>query len=198
MDDVKETLRSVDYRTIHVNEEASTVMLGKVGMRIDLGGIAKGYAVDRAFEILISKGYRNVIVNAGGDIRAGGKKARGPWVIGIQDPRDRSRLLTTFDAVEISIATSGDYERYFVEDGVRYHHLLNPFTGLPARQCRSVTILTEDTLSADGLATAVFVMGPTRGLRLIEAIEGIEGLIVSADGRIIQSNGLKGKMRFPN
>ena len=198
MDDVKETLRSVNYRAIHVNEEASTVMLGNVGMRIDLGGIAKGYAVDRAFEVLNSRGYRNAIVNAGGDMRAGGRKARGPWVIGIQDPRDRSRLLATFDAVGISIATSGDYERYFVVDGVRHHHLLNPFTGFPARECRSVTILAEDTLSADGLATAVFVMGPERGIRFIEAMAGVEGLIVSADGGTIQSNGLKGKMRFPN
>ena len=195
-DEVNETLHSVGYRAIHVDEMASTVELKRKGMRIDLGGIAKGYAVDRAFELLTSRGYRNMIVNAGGDMRVGGKKINGPWVIGIQDPRDQSRILATLDAGDISVATSGDYERYFTKEGTRYHHLLNPFTGSPAQQCRSVTILAKDALSADALATAVFVMGPNRGLRLIEAMEGVEGLIVSADGEIIVSEGLKGRIRF--
>ena len=195
-DEVNETLHSVGYRAIHVDEMASTVELKRKGMRIDLGGIAKGYAVDRALELLTSRGYRNMIVNAGGDMRVGGKKINGPWVIGIQDPRDQSRILATLDAGDISVATSGDYERYFTKEGTRYHHLLNPFTGSPAQQCRSVTILAKDALSADALATAVFVMGPNRGLRLIEAMEGVEGLIVSADGEIIVSEGLKGRIRF--
>jgi thiamine biosynthesis lipoprotein len=179
-----------------VDERVSTVELKKKGMRIDLGGIAKGYAVDRAVALLKSRGYQNMIVNAGGDIRVSGRKARGPWVVGIQDPRDRSRILATIDAAETSVATSGDYERYFVKEEKRYHHLLNPFTGFPARQCRSVTILADDSLSADGLATAVFVMGPKRGLHLIEAMEGVEGLIVSSEGKIIQSEGMKGKLRL--
>jgi thiamine biosynthesis lipoprotein len=106
--------------------------------------------------------------------------------------------LATINAEDISVATSGDYERYFIVDGRRYHHLLNPFTGFPARQCRSVTILADDSLSADGMATAVFVMGPKRGLRLIEAMEGVEGLIISADGKITQSEGLKNRIRFLN
>ncbi len=195
-DEVSEALHAVDYRSIHVNEEASTVELKVKGMGIDLGGIAKGYAVDRAFELLTSRGYRNMIVNAGGDMRVGGKKAEGPWVIGIQDPRDRHRIMATIEASEISVATSGDYERYFERDGKRYHHLLNPYKGFPARRCRSVTILAEDALSADALATAVFVMGPKRGLGLIEAMEGVEGLIISPDGEIIMSEGMKGKVRF--
>jgi thiamine biosynthesis lipoprotein len=195
-DEVGRALHSVDYRAIHVDETAGTVELKRKGMRIDLGGIAKGYAVDGAFELLTSRGYRNMIVNAGGDMRVGGKKINGPWVIGVQDPRDRSRMLATLDAEDISIATSGDYERYFELGGIRYHHLLNPFTGFPARQCRSVTILTKDALSADALATAVFVMGPQDGLRFIEAMEGVEGLIVSADGEIVVSEGLKGKLRL--
>lgn len=194
--EVDKALRSIGYGAIVVDEEASTVELRK-GMRIDLGGIAKGYAVDRAYELLTSRGYGNVIVNAGGDMRVGGRKPNGPWVIGIQDPRDRSQILATFDAEGTAVATSGDYERYFEIDGIRYHHLLNPFTGFPARGCRSVTILAKDALSADALATAVFVMGPRKGLGLIEALEGIEGLIVSADGDMIQSEGLKGKIRFP-
>ena len=193
--EVEKALGSVGYGAVVVDEEAATVELTK-GMRIDLGGIAKGYAVDRAYELLTSRGYGNVIVNAGGDMRVGGRKPNGPWVIGIQDPRDRSRILATFDAEGSSVATSGDYERYFEIDGIRYHHLLNPFTGFPARGCRSVTILAKEALSADALATAVFVMGPRKGLQLIEALEGIEGLIVSADGDIIQSEGLKGKFRF--
>jgi thiamine biosynthesis lipoprotein len=194
--EVEQALRSVGYGGIYVDEEASTVELKRKGMRIDLGGIAKGYAVDRAYELLRSMGYRNMIVNAGGDMRVGGRKQKGPWVIGIQDPRDRSRILATLDAGDVSIATSGDYERYFEVDGIRYHHLLNPFAGFPARQCRSVTILAKDALSADALATAVFVMGPQEGERFIEAMEGVEGLIVSADGEIIVSEGLKGKLRL--
>jgi thiamine biosynthesis lipoprotein len=194
--EVEQTIRSVGYGGIYVDEEASTVELKRKGMRIDLGGIAKGYAVDRAYELLRSMGYRNMIVNAGGDMRVGGRKQKGPWVIGIQDPRDRSRILATLDAGDVSIATSGDYERYFEVDGIRYHHLLNPFAGFPARQCRSVTILAKDALSADALATAVFVMGPQEGERFIEAMEGVEGLIVSADGEIIVSEGLKGKLRL--
>jgi thiamine biosynthesis lipoprotein len=194
--EVSQALGAVGYRGIHVDERVSTVELKKKGMRIDLGGIAKGYAVDRAVALLKSRGYQNMIVNAGGDIRVSGRKARGPWVVGIQDPRDRSRILATIDAAETSVATSGDYERYFVKEEKRYHHLLNPFTGFPARQCRSVTILADDSLSADGLATAVFVMGPKRGLHLIEAMEGVEGLIVSSEGKIIQSEGMKGKLRL--
>ncbi len=193
--EIEQALGSVGYGAIHMDEEASTVELRR-GMRIDLGGIAKGYAVDRAYEVLTSRGYGNVIVNAGGDMRVGGRKPKGPWVIGIQDPRDRSRILASLDVGDISVATSGDYERYFEADGVRYHHLLDPFTGYPARQCRSVTILAKDAVTADALATAVFVMGPEKGLRLIEAMEGVEALIVSADGKIIQSQDLKGKVRF--
>jgi thiamine biosynthesis lipoprotein len=195
-DEVDEALRSVDYRGVHLDETASTVQLRKKGMRIDLGGIAKGYAVDRAFEVLTSRGYGNLIVNAGGDMRVGGRKPNGPWVIGIQDPRDHSRILATLDASDICVATSGDYERYFTENGIRYHHLLDPFTGFPARGCRSVTILAKDALSADALATAVFVMGPKNGLRLIERMEEVEGLIISSDGEMITSDGLKGGLRF--
>jgi thiamine biosynthesis lipoprotein len=184
--EVEQALQSVGYGAIVVDREASTVELRR-GMCIDLGGIAKGYAVDRAFEVLRSKGYGNMIVNAGGDMRVGGRKTNGPWVIGIQDPRGGSRILARFDVGDISVATSGDYERYFEADGVRYHHLLNPFTGYPGRQCRSVTIKAKDAVTADALATAVFVMGPEEGLRLIEATEGVEALIVTADGEIIQS-----------
>ncbi len=192
--EVEKSLRSVGYGAVVVDEQATTVQFESKGMRIDLGGIAKGYAVDRAYEVLRARGYGNMIINAGGDMRVGGRKPNGPWIIGIQDPRDRSRILATFEASEISIATSGDYERYFEVDGIRYHHLLNPFTGFPARQCRSVTILAKDALSADALATAVFVMGPEKGLHLIEAMDGVEALVVTPDGEIIQSHnwGVKG------
>jgi len=196
--EVSKALDAVGYTAVLVDERASTVKLKKKEMRIDLGGIAKGYAVDRAVDLLKSRGYRNMIVNAGGDIRVSGRKTHGSWVIGIQDPRDRSRILATINAEDISVATSGDYERYFVKEGKRYHHLLNPFTGFPARLCRSVTILAEDALSADGLATAVFVLGPRKGLHLIEAVDGVEGLIISSEGGIITSENLKDRIRFLN
>ncbi|MBD3305780.1 FAD:protein FMN transferase [candidate division KSB3 bacterium] len=163
--------------------------------RLDLGAIAKGYSVDRGIAVLQRHQMTNALVNAGGDIRCIGVKPDGmPWRVGIQHPRE-SEILGVLELQERAVATSGDYERYFMQEGVRYHHILVPQTGRPARGCQSVTILADTAEAADAFATAVFIMGPEHGLTFIEAQDEIEGLIISADGTLIPSSGFSLKAR---
>jgi len=193
---VAEALKLVDYQNIAVDRENSTVLLKNKGMRIGLGGIAKGYAVDRAIQALQQEGVKDAIVNAGGDLRVIGKKDGQPWRVGVQDPRERGNLLGVLEITDTSFASSGDYERYFIKDGFRYHHLLDPKTGFPAQECRSVTIICPSALRADALSTAVFVLGSVAGLELIEELFGAEVLIIDQEGRIIMSEGMGGKIKF--
>jgi FAD:protein FMN transferase len=187
-DELSQALQRIDLRQVVV--AAETAQLTQAGMALDLGGIAKGYAVDRAVAVMQDHGIRQALVNAGGDIRGLGTRPDGkPWRIGIQHPRETG-LLGVVEIRDAAIVTSGDYERGFIHDGVRYHHLFDPRTGYPARDCQSVTILAPSTEAADAYATAVFVLGPERGLALIEAHDELEGLIVGADGRIVTSSGL--------
>jgi thiamine biosynthesis lipoprotein len=159
-------------------------------LRIDLGGIAKGYAVDRAIEILREAGVHSAAVNAGGDIRLLGDRNGKPWRIGIQHPRKPGAVLVTLPLAERAVVTSGDYERFFEKDGIRYHHIFDPLSGRPARLCQSVTVVAADAATADALATAVFVLGPIKGLQLLEQQEGVEGLLVTAGGEVLQTSGL--------
>ncbi len=159
-------------------------------LQIDLGGIAKGYAVDRALEVLRRAGIASATVNAGGDIALLGDKQGRPWRIGIQHPRKAGELLTRLDVTDRAVVSSGDYERFFERDGIRYHHIFDPRTGQPARLCQSVTVVAATAASADALATAAFVLGPQAGLKLLEQLPGVEGLLVAADGSIFQTSGL--------
>jgi thiamine biosynthesis lipoprotein len=192
---INRTLGLVNFRNIltRSNEE---VFLKEKGMAVDLGGIAKGYAVDRAFEILTRQGHKNLIVNAGGDLRAGGLKNSSPWSIGIQDPRSAGQVMATISVSGSAIATSGDYEKFFFYQSRRYHHILIPKTGFPAEGCRSVTILAKDAMTADGLATAVFVLGPEKGLALCRRLQDVECLIVEREGDTIMTPGLKERISF--
>ncbi|MDH4025627.1 MAG: FAD:protein FMN transferase, partial [Desulfuromonadales bacterium] len=137
-------------------------------LQLDLGGIAKGYAVDRAIAILKQHGVANAAVNAGGDMYLLGQRHERAWRIGIQHPREEKGVLETVQISNRAVVTSGDYERFFEQDGVRYHHIFNPQTGMPARDCQSVTIVTDSVALGDALATAVFVLGPKAGLTLLE------------------------------
>jgi thiamine biosynthesis lipoprotein len=159
---------------------------------IDLGGIAKGYAVDRAAEILRRGGVAGASVNAGGDIRLLGDRQGQPWRIGIQHPRDPQRLLGVLPLTEGVVVTSGDYERFFEVGGERYHHLFDPKTGLPARGCQSVTVVAPTAVWADALSTAAFVLGPERGLKLLDELPEVEGIVVAADGSRRVTSGLEG------
>jgi FAD:protein FMN transferase len=192
-DEIRAKLPLIDYKSIQLDDSKKTVFLKKPGMAIGLGGIAKGYAVDRAMQVLIRQGIANAIVKAGGDMRVQGTEDGRPWSIGIQDPRNREKLIARLPLSNISISTSGDYEHYFVKNGRLYHHIIDPKTGYPARACRSVTILAPDTLTSDPLATAVFVLGPEKGMKLIENLPGIQAIIVDDQGRVRYSSGIKPK-----
>ncbi len=194
-EEVRERLDLVNFKNIEVDQEGK-VFLKKKGMALDLGGIAKGYGVDRAFDVLRSLGYKNLIVNAGGDLRVGGLKNNQAWLIGIQNPRESQKTLTRVSVSNVAVATSGDYEKFFIYEGRRYHHIFNPKSGFPTEDCRSVTIITKDCIRADGLATAVFVLGPEKGYSLCQKLEGVDCLIVDKEGKIITSPGFKGRVSF--
>jgi len=194
-EDLERSLDLVGFRNIMISPDGK-IFLKKDGMSIDLGGIAKGYAVDRAFDILRGLGFRNLIVNAGGDLKVGGMKFGKPWSIGIQDPRDQGKIIAKIKLKKGAIATSGDYEKYFMYQGKRYHHIINPKDGLPAWGCQSVTVLCEEGILADAMATAVFVLGPEKGFSLCQRTKGIDCLIIDWEGKRIITQALKEIISF--
>jgi len=188
---LEQALPAVDYRSLVLDPAARSVRFARPGMRIDLGGIAKGHAVDRAIALLRARGVREALVSAGGDTRILGDHHGRPWLTGIRDPRrPPGTSAVVLPLADTAISTSGDYERYFERDGVRYHHIISPRTGRPARAARSVTILGPDATTTDALSTTVFVLGPRAGLALVERLEGIEAVIIDAAGRVHYSSGL--------
>jgi thiamine biosynthesis lipoprotein len=152
-------------------------------LQLDLGGIGKGYAVDRAIAILKQYGVTSAAVNAGGDMYLLGQRQERDWRIGIQHPREEGGVLETVQISDRAVVTSGDYERFFEQDGIRYHHIFDPQNGMPARACQSVTIITDSVALGDALATAVFVLGPKAGLKFLEQFPQAEGLIIAVDGQ---------------
>ena len=192
-EEIKEKLPLINYKYIEIDEGKKTVILKKKGMAMGLGAIAKGYAVDKAMQVMVIRGIKNAIVKAGGDMRIQGTQDGKPWDIGIRHPRDKTKLLGMLTLSNISISTSGDYERYFIKDGILYHHIMDPKTGYPALACQSVTILAPDTMTSDALSTAVFVLGPDKGMKLIKSLPGIEGIIVDSNGGVHYSPGISNK-----
>jgi thiamine biosynthesis lipoprotein len=168
--DVERRRKLVNWKDIVVDRKAKTVFLRRKGMAITLGGIAKGYAVDRCVEILKREGFKDFMFQAGGDMYISGNKGdEGPWVVGIRDPRGSSDDMFALAPIENhSFSTSGDYERGFVKDGVRYHHILDPRTGQPAHASRSVTIRAKDAFTADAWSKVMFIDGWKEGAALIE------------------------------
>lgn len=185
-----EALTRVGYAKVTIDEEASTVDLPQ-GMRIGLGGIAKGHGVDRAMAVLMEHGVEHGLVSAGGDLKALGRKFGEPWEIAIRHPRERERVLAVLPISNTCVMTSGDYERFFVHEGKRYHHILDPRTGLPATGCMSATIVAQNAANADALATAMCVLGPEKGLALVEELPNVEALLVGLDGKVHVSSGLR-------
>ena len=184
------SLPAVNWRHVVVDREASTIRFSREGVRIDLGGIAKGYAVDRGISILADMGIRHGTVTAGGDTRILGDRLGRPWIIGIRHPDDRQRVISRVPLSDAALSTSGDYERYFDEDGQRYHHIINPRTGRSAGELRSVTIIGPDATTTDGLSTGVFVLGAERGLALIERLGDVDAVLVTREGKVLYSSGL--------
>lgn len=194
---IKKKLPLVGYRNVIVDSKDSTVFLKKKGMMLDLGGIAKGYGADLAVEALKRDGIRAGIVAVAGDIKTFGLKPDGsPWNIGIENPRKKNasdEIMATVRLSDKAISTSGDYQRYFILRGRRYHHLLNPKTGYPAMYCRSVSVIADKGVFTDSFATAVFIMGPEKGMKLLKKL-GMDGVIVDAEGHLHITPGLKGKL----
>ncbi len=196
---IKKRLSLVNYRDIIVDRNKSTVFLRRKGMLMDLGGIAKGYAADLALANLKQNGIGAGIVATAGDLRAFGLKPDGTlWNIGIKNPRQQSEadeLIAKAGLTNKAVSTSGDYERYFIEDGMRYHHILDPKTGYPAGQCRSVTVISDSGVFADGFSTAVFVSGPEKGMKLVREA-GVDAVIIDKDGGVHTTPGIKGMVTF--
>ncbi|MBT8136096.1 MAG: FAD:protein FMN transferase, partial [Gammaproteobacteria bacterium] len=183
-------LQVVDYRLVRLNRDDCTVKFLRDGMRIDLGGIAKGHAVERAVALLRERGIEHALVSAGGDTRVLGDRRGRPWSVGIRHPRgERRDVLASLPLVDEAISTSGDYERYFEEDGARYHHIINPRTGQSPADVRSVSVIGPDGVWTDALSTGVFVLGVAEGLELIESLDGYEAVIVDAGQQLHVSTG---------
>ncbi len=180
----------IDYRLVEIDLVASSVRFLKEGVRINLGGIAKGYLVERGVDILRRNGVEHAIVTAGGDSRLLGDRRGRPFMIGIRDPRQDGEVAIRVPLEDEAISTSGDYERYFEEDGVRYHHIIQPSTGEPAGGVHSATVFGPDAVMTDALSTSVFVMGVDLGLRLIAGLPDYESIVIDAQGRVYYSDGL--------
>ncbi len=196
-EEVEKVLPLVNYRNVYVDEKAGTVRLLKKGMTLNLGGVAKGYIVEQAGLELTKKGVTRAIIKAGGDmflVNKAGAMTNANFILGMQDPREKDKILGEAYARYGAVATSGDYERFFTKDGKRYSHILDPQTGYPARRSRAATIVAKDPTIADALSTAVFVLGPKKGLALIESLDDVEGVIVGSDGFIHNSSGFKGRI----
>jgi thiamine biosynthesis lipoprotein len=195
---IAERRKLIDYRRIVLDREKSTVFLNRPSMKISLGGIAKGYAIDKAKEILLGAGIEDFLAQAGGDLYVHGHRADGsPWMAGVRDPRGpEGSYFARMPVVDHAFSTAGDYERSFVLEGKRYHHIIDPRTGYPATASRSVTIWATDALTADALDDAVFILGAEKGLALVESVDDAGAIIVDADNRVHVSKRLKDKIVF--
>jgi len=196
--EIKALLPLVNFELIEIDDKANTVFLPKPGMRIDLGAVAKGYADRKAIDALKAHGIKSALVNAGGDVRIIGKRPDGqPWRIGVQDPRDSEGIaakiaLADWDVLE----TSGDYQRFFIKDGVRYSHIIDPHTGYQPRGVASVTIVAKAENNVDILSTAIFVLGVEKGQELLKQYPGTEAIFITTDGKKIITPGLEGKVEL--
>lgn len=183
-------LPAVDYRHVVLDPVARSVRFAQPGVRIDLGGIAKGWAVDRGVELLQVAGVGRAFVTAGGDTRIIGDRFGQPWMVGIRDPRDADKVAVRIPLADAALSTSGDYERFFEADGVRYHHILSPATGRSASAVRSVTVIGPTATRTDGLSKTIFVLGIERGMQVLDRVGDVDAIAIDKDGKIFYSRGL--------
>lgn len=196
-EDLAVAMQGVGMQYVVIDREASTVRTTHPATQLDLGGIAKGYIVDKAVELLQKGGARHILVDAGGDVRIYGGRPGDtrfadprPARIGVQDPRSPRNLAAIISTMEGAVLTSGDYERFFVHEGVRYSHIIDPRTGYPSRGVSSVTVIAGSAALADGIATAAMVLGAEEGYALINSWSGVEGMLITEDEEIILSAGM--------
>ncbi len=189
---IDKALPAVNFRHVLLDPKNQTVQFSQKGVRIDLGGIAKGYSVDRGIDVLKSFGFTRAYVSAGGDSRIIGDRFGKPWMVGIRDPRKgEGEVITRVPLVDAAISTSGDYERFFEEDGVRYHHIIDPHTGHSASKVRSATVIGPYATRTDGLSKTAFVLGPEKAMEIYNRIDDIDAIIVKLDGTVIYSKGMQ-------
>ena len=189
----KELVPQINYKFIHLDAKNNTVYFDHPKVYIDLGGIAKGYAVDRGAEILSQYGVANANVSAGGDSRVIGDKLGKPWLVGIRNPRadDKNAVAITLPLENCAISTSGDYERFFIDkDGQRVHHIINPKTGKSPHGIISVSVIGPNGFDTDPLTKTIFIMGPEKGLALIDSLPGFDAVVIKEDGKVLYSKGL--------
>jgi thiamine biosynthesis lipoprotein len=188
---IKAALPGVNYRHVVLDKAQHTVRFTQPGVRIDLGGIGKGHSVDRGILILQGRGVQHALVTAGGDSRIIGDRFGHPWVVGIRHPDRKEEVIARIPLEDAALSTSGDYERYFDEGGVRYHHIIDPGTGHSASKVRSATIIGPTATRTDGLSKTAFVLGPERALEIYNRLDDIDAILVTLDGRILYSKGLE-------
>jgi thiamine biosynthesis lipoprotein len=192
--EIAQALPLVNYRDILIDRAANTVFLKRKGMMIDLGGIAKGYAADLAVESLKKEGIRSGLVSIAGDIRTFGMKPdKSPWIIGIKNPRqtgEKDEIIARIRLSDKAISTAGDYERFFISEGKRYHHLLDPKSGYSTELCRSVSVIAEKGVMTDGFDNAVFILGPEKGMKLVKEM-GMDAMIIDSSGTVLMTDAIK-------
>jgi thiamine biosynthesis lipoprotein len=188
-------LPDVDYRNLVLDQAGGTAYLTRRGMRIDLGGIAKLYILNSAMDIIRQFGIENALINGGGDVIAIGGAAARPWRVGIRDPRQPDRLLGALDVRDGFVASSGDYERFFMRGGRRYHHVLDPRTGYPTQAAHGVTLVGANLASVNGLGAAAMVLAPRAARDLLSGTPGVEALIAGSDGDLWMTPGMRERLR---
>jgi FAD:protein FMN transferase len=194
-DTLERARQAVGWRNLILDASQRTIRFAHPGVRIDLGGFAKGYAVDTSIAILRRLGIEHAVVAAGGDSHVLGDRRGRPWSIAIRDPRNEKRVAAVLPLQDTSISTSGDYERYFERHGIRHHHLIDPKTGRSPSAVHSVTILADDGLTSEGVSKCVFVMGQPRGMQLVESLPGVDAVVIDAAGTLHFSSGLAAASR---
>jgi thiamine biosynthesis lipoprotein len=187
---IKAALPGVNWRNMLLDPVHHTVKFERPGMRIDVGGIGKGYAVDKCIDILKARGFKHALVTAGGDSRIIGDRMGRPWLVGIRNPDDKNKVVTRIPLIDSAMSTSGDYERYFDEGGIRYHHIIDPRTGHSASKVRSATILAPTATQTDGMSKTAFVLGPEEALKIINRMPEYDAIFVTPEGKILYSKGL--------
>ncbi|MGC3982578.1 MAG: FAD:protein FMN transferase [Steroidobacteraceae bacterium] len=188
---IKSALPAVNYKHLSLDAKQQTIKFTQAGVRIDLGGIAKGYAVDRGIALLQARGISHALVTAGGDSRIIGDRFGKPWVVGIRHPDDANKVIARIPLQDTALSTSGDYERYFDEDGVRYHHIIDPKTGKSASKVRSATIIAPTATQTDGLSKTAFVLGPEAAMQIYNQLKDVDAILVAPDGKVLYSKGLE-------
>ncbi len=188
---IRDALPGINYRHLILDPKTQTVKFAREGVRVDLGGIGKGHAVDRGIAVLQARRIKHALVSAGGDSRIIGDRFGKPWVVGIRHPDRKNEVIARIPLEDAALSTSGDYERYFDEQGVRYHHIIDPKTGRSASKVRSATIIGPTATRTDGLSKTAFVLGPEKALELYNTLEDVDAILVAPDGRVLYTKGLE-------